>query len=512
MYIKKIEIIKFRSLSNVVLEFSDSINTITGDNGLGKSAILDAIRFILFKRDENFAVQGNYSFIDENGEIIQKYPRIVLYIQFNNKQIAFKTDNNKWFIDGTEYKDFSNYSNEVLKIFKFNNLELFFSFINPFFIRNALAKPKDLSIDKKQVRDSIIAIIIAQDPTQKENFNIMQKNNNELENIAEKIRILNQNKKLIEQNISSLINNNGNITSWNLSEADLVDGKKANELNQKITKFKQLDQEVEVLIQKIKTSNQEIFVFQQQKEKASQTNNVNVVKKTNKIILFFLFVFTFGFYYFYWKKNSKKTDNYALKNVDKINGAITRLEIEKKEYEKKLKAIRDDDFFVNFDYEDSLKQLESIEQLQNQSNQNRRIVAQHNQLKKQLDESINGINMLNLKINQIDEQNNVIALSATKILKEKLKTFTIELFNKKDDQALIIRKNGIEWKYLNSSSKNNVLIELNDLLKNNTNVNTFSLIDNAESINEIFWDNNSQQIITKVTKEKGLVLNGKNIN
>ena len=63
MYLKKIQIRDFRNLSSAELEFADTFNIITGDNGAGKTSLLEAVTFLA--RGKSFKTANSASLIQE---------------------------------------------------------------------------------------------------------------------------------------------------------------------------------------------------------------------------------------------------------------------------------------------------------------------------------------------------------------------------------------------------------------------------------------------------------------
>lgn len=84
MYLKHLSLINFKNYSDISLEFSEKINCFVGNNGLGKTNILDALHYLSFcksffnsidsqniKHDEGFfVIQGTYN---KNGETEEVY-------------------------------------------------------------------------------------------------------------------------------------------------------------------------------------------------------------------------------------------------------------------------------------------------------------------------------------------------------------------------------------------------------------------------------------------------------
>ncbi len=83
MHLKSLSIINFKNHSEVVLDFSEGINCLVGDNGVGKTNILDAVYYLSFcksyfnpidsqniKREEDFfVVQGVFDVNDKQENI-----------------------------------------------------------------------------------------------------------------------------------------------------------------------------------------------------------------------------------------------------------------------------------------------------------------------------------------------------------------------------------------------------------------------------------------------------------
>ena len=78
MYLKDIKLSNFKSYGEVEISFSHNINCLVGNNGVGKTNLLDAIYYLSLTKsyfnsldNQNikynepfFAVHGNYVFLD----------------------------------------------------------------------------------------------------------------------------------------------------------------------------------------------------------------------------------------------------------------------------------------------------------------------------------------------------------------------------------------------------------------------------------------------------------------
>ena len=99
MYLEKIELKNFKNYESENINFSDKINFITGENGSGKTNLLDAIYYLSFtksafnKIDENnikndtnfFSIRGNYKVDKKSISIDCKYKK-------NEKKIILFND------------------------------------------------------------------------------------------------------------------------------------------------------------------------------------------------------------------------------------------------------------------------------------------------------------------------------------------------------------------------------------------------------------------------------------
>ena len=106
MYLEKIELKNFKNYESEIINFSDKINFITGENGSGKTNLLDAIYYLSFtksafnKVDENniknngdfFLIRGNYKIDNKSISIDCKYKKnekkTILYNQSPYEKIS----------------------------------------------------------------------------------------------------------------------------------------------------------------------------------------------------------------------------------------------------------------------------------------------------------------------------------------------------------------------------------------------------------------------------------------
>lgn len=67
MYLKKINAVNFKGFEDITVEFSEGMNLIIGDNGVGKTSLLDAIRVNL---SAIFALTSNINYFNRNNKNI----------------------------------------------------------------------------------------------------------------------------------------------------------------------------------------------------------------------------------------------------------------------------------------------------------------------------------------------------------------------------------------------------------------------------------------------------------
>ena len=84
MYLKKISIINYKNLENWEAEFSPRFNCLLGDNGVGKTNILDSIYYMSFTKshfnsvdrqnikhgEDMFVIQGDYNIKGEESKML----------------------------------------------------------------------------------------------------------------------------------------------------------------------------------------------------------------------------------------------------------------------------------------------------------------------------------------------------------------------------------------------------------------------------------------------------------
>lgn len=219
------------------------------------------------------------------------------------------------------------------------------------------------------------------------------------------------------------------------------------------------------------------------------------------------------FLYLFFKKNKNNT-NYNFDDVKDVSIELNNYYKEIKNLKNERDILVENEFYKTTDINELFKKKTQIE---NQINANDNSEEEFRKIKIKysilLDESIKleeEINKLKEKENKINEENKIIASQTDHILKKVFPELSISLFNEKDVEDIVIKKDGVPFKYLNYAAKQNIVFQFNEKLNSNQII-PFFLIDHAESINKIYKPNNNQTIICKVSNDSGLILNGKNI-
>lgn len=83
MYLQKLSLINFKNFSSQIFDFEDKINCFVGNNGVGKTNVLDAIYYLSFAKsyfnpvatqnikhnEEFFVIEGAYFINDRNDSV-----------------------------------------------------------------------------------------------------------------------------------------------------------------------------------------------------------------------------------------------------------------------------------------------------------------------------------------------------------------------------------------------------------------------------------------------------------
>ena len=97
MIVKKIELTNFRNFKNVSFEFNNKLNFIYGDNGSGKTSIVEAIYFLSLTR--SFRTNNQTTLINDESEYFQIKAEICSDISSNNMLITLNNEGKNIYIN-----------------------------------------------------------------------------------------------------------------------------------------------------------------------------------------------------------------------------------------------------------------------------------------------------------------------------------------------------------------------------------------------------------------------------
>lgn len=497
LFIKNIKINRFRALRNLQINFNENFNLIEARNGLGKSSILDAIRYIIFKKNSTNVQADNYKTIP-NDEL----PDIELILNFDYKNINLKTKNNKWFIDDIEYKKFDEYQKGLLKELNIDGSNRFFELVNPFSLMDVISSKT--SQDKKILKDRVISLINeGLDSNYKiDDFNALVQRKNELKEQKDK---LSKEIKTSQQEIERYKSNFPEITNWDIEPQKSIGDSAL--VQEQINNYTRISNDINLLNDEINKLTTKI------------TNSISNIKeptieekpKMKRGLYIFLCIITFGVYYLITKKKQKQLS--AQNNNNSIASKEYQRKILEQQKEEKIKErekLMNDPAYKDVDLE---KLIAVKESLKLSHGENLTIEIRKNKYKTMIKE----LNSLRDKYLTIENDYTNVSnqyLNVSKVVEEfvnrNFKNFNIDFSNNKSDDKFIISQNSIDVNFLNYANKLNVVLELNQFIKNELKIDNFILVDQAESFNNLYTENlNCQTIACKVTNDEVIKVNGK---
>lgn len=552
--ITNLRITAFRALKDKNINFDKELNVISGKNGLGKSSILDAIRFLFFNKNSEGKKADNYkTFVD--GEKKEE-PILSLSFIFKEEQHILEHDKGTWFCDGIKFHDFENYNKNLQKIFK-TEMENLFLDSNPQLL---VSKVVGATSKNKELRDVLI-LILNSNLSEDKKINDEQFNDllDEIEDEKNNIKMLRKTQNGLKQEIENFKKNNPEIKNWDSLDTIKDIQVEYSSIDDKIKNYNETRYKIELKEDEIKKINSKIFDIENKikmnEEHLSKIQNelINTPKSiingeitdnktfnnkqsTIKLKWFeiILSILTLGIYYLIWKffinkqtntishENINRCDsisneiNKLEKNEQEIKNNIVNIQYEKKELENArskimLERSKLSDSIKNIDFESLMDKKSEIES-QIQGNENINIIkGKYNIKKEELNKLSEELADSETKFNKLSSKHRQISEFINKQLKSNFKTFEVSLFDSKSKEKTSVTQNGIDLKYLNFANKMNIVFELNEFLKksNKNNVNSFVLIDQAESYNKINIENKGSQIIAcKVTNDRELKNNG----
>lgn len=510
LWIKKLVIDNFRGLQNIELNFNETENRISGRNGTGKTAILDAIRYLIFFKNESGTKSDNYETIGNFDEKININPNIQIDLMLDNELINIASSNKSWFMDGAKYSTHGDFFKSFSKRIGINEPELLFDHCNPM---NSIDHYESNTKENRRLRDILIRVSnFKMEEGEKINQDEIEELTNEINEHEEKIKSLKadiktqSNRKSDFKERSEQIEEKSKINAFNQDESKinskLVDlERELNEIRDVKNQWKIINTDWDECVQRIK-------IEEEKKESFSYDDNDKYAPKRKiNFLEIILVILTLGLYYLLFLRNRKSKKNTSVTELRRVQENINN-------YEKELKKLTYEKEIINEKYEkiDSYRETEIINELNiikshsNLDNSDKKEIEQYllieENIKRIEEEMKEQIDIQNIAKNKKKE----IESKLEKRIKEIFPKFDVEIFSNNKNDSVVIKQNDIKIKFLNRSAKMNIAGEINDFLKEGIKINTFNLIDNGEAINEIYGDDKNQKIITYVTRDPDLKL------
>jgi predicted ATP-dependent endonuclease of OLD family len=247
LYIKSLEINNFRNIINPIkLIFNKNINYLTGKNGVGKTTIIDAIIYLIYKSDDSEkTVNNNIMHINDQGDVSKTNPSIKLIVNFDNQDIKLELYNKKFYIDDIEESKYDSYKKRLAKILNIKDLSFLFNNIIP---GNSLDIIESKASSKSnELKKSFLIVANIKNGYIIEQSSIDEINNN-ITNINDELKNKKNEKKVKEDKIKFFEDENQNIDFNTINEDDISSSK---------IELKKEEYEIRKLVSSYKTKNEE---------------------------------------------------------------------------------------------------------------------------------------------------------------------------------------------------------------------------------------------------------------
>ncbi len=501
LVINILDIKNFRGIKNCSLTFNDHFNLIEGCNGLGKSSILDAIRYIFFYKNSDNKKADNFKGVHDGS-----LPHIVLTFSMNGLKHVLKTNNKKWFIDNIEFKNNEEYLKQIAKIVGLDSIDELFVRTNPHLLVQTISGKGD---DKKELKDDFVKIInLGLDKNNKlENFEELV---NEKAELTQTIKRQKENIKDKKQELEYYQSSHGEIKDWDSNNN--YDVYQLNDISKKINEYEEIKKQI---ISKTNLIDEnKIKIHNLKNNTNNNTISTYMQKKESKFKIIFLTIITLGIYLFFYKQKAKKnisTENNQIQANNEYE--IKRLNDENTKIQKEIDKLMKDSKFYNINYDKLINQQSELKIQERENIDLNTYKLQYQAKKNIIKNEEQKLNKLNDRYSQLDNQYKTSLKKIEKIISDNFKGFKVSLFDAKGSDNFNISQNSVDLKNLNYASKNNIIHIINQFIKKGINIDCFNLIDQVESFNELSIKNeNTQTIACKVTNDKKIKLNGKIID
>ena len=96
--IKRMSFVNFKGIRNLTVDFDNTLTSILGTNGVGKTSIFDGFTWLLFGKDSENRKNFNLKTLDANNQVIERIPHEVsAIISVNGEEISLcRRFNEKW--------------------------------------------------------------------------------------------------------------------------------------------------------------------------------------------------------------------------------------------------------------------------------------------------------------------------------------------------------------------------------------------------------------------------------
>ncbi|MDE6082514.1 MAG: hypothetical protein K2F52_01390 [Malacoplasma sp.] len=481
---------KFRALNKVHLNFAERHNEITGFNGMGKSSILDCIRFMMTDRDDSNSKFQNFKTITKNNE--EEFPNVELKINFKNKIIILKTEDNKWFINENKLNSRNAYLNALENILGVKQEQLVFA-INPNILKDILSGKKETK-NKDKVRSTLVGIANSiSDKDKVMSQNDYDELNQNIKDLTSDVKNLDGDIKSLERRIENFKRQHRDIKDWdspeNLSELNKEENKLKNQKNlysdisdqiyKKQSELKDLKNKKLELenSQPVEPVSKPIVEPKKEQPPVEKQRNFPTAGEVTLLMLLCL-TCVFGMIYLfgyivpeYWTKTrpakraaakkeaamkaETKNDLVVTENKKQPNNQnkIDKLQKEIDDLNTEIKNLKNNPNYKNVNVDNIVDRLNQIQSLKNKNEE----IKANKEKMKELQNELSDLKALKNKkekdLDKKEEQKKLVIQKTNEVMEKYFRNFHIDFFDENNNEILKVSKDYIPLDYLNYSQK-----------------------------------------------------------
>lgn len=492
IFIISLTINNFRALKNIGLNFNNGINMITGVNGSGKTTILDAINYLMFSKTKNkiSALSGDK-------------PDLNMNLSYDDKIINIATSRGKWFINEVEQKSGSTYKESLKNILNVDLDSLWLNANPNYLVDCFFGKSKDCV----KIRDVIVSAVNSNlDKQEQVDPSELVELQTKIEGVDDEIGKIKKDIKNTKNYIELIKQENPDIVDWSLNSDNVSKAEIQKKLDDVIKELKENKKTIED-VSKLQTEINRL------KNDLNDSNPSTNYQKTNSdrkmsIIDIILFILTLGLYYFVWKNKNKTNDVTSFRNAINKNSNIEK-EIEKKQ--QRVEELKKSKIY-NLNLDDLSAKRNKYESMLDDNDISMQLKNKYHNNNQKLQELENDLSDMKSKKSGYEKAKYKLSEKINIKIKEFFPDFEISLFDDKMNPIVVVKQKEVELEHLNHAHKFNIIYQINDFMSFDKDINVFKLIDGAESFNNLYTKEDSQIIYAKVTDDKEIKLNGKNIH